>query len=48
MAEEISNQYKITYARPQRLIPPKATEVSVKNPEWRARGMMVKTEKERE
>jgi VWFA-related protein len=48
LAKEISGQYRITYARPQRLIPPKATGVSVKNPDLRARGMLIKTEKERQ
>ena len=48
LAKEISSQYRITFARPQRLIPPKSTEVSVKNPEWRAHGMLLKTDKERQ
>jgi VWFA-related protein len=48
MAAEISNQYRITYARPQRLIPPRNVEVSMKRPDLRARGMLVKTEKERQ
>jgi hypothetical protein len=47
LAQEISGQYRIVYARPERLIPPKNTEISVKNPDLRARGMLVKTEKER-
>ena len=47
MAAEISSQYKIAYARPQRLIPPKAVDIDVKNPDLRARGMLMKTEKER-
>jgi VWA domain-containing protein len=48
LAAEISNQYRVTYARPQRLIPPKNVEVSVKRQELRARGMLLKTEKERQ
>jgi VWFA-related protein len=48
MAAEISNQYRVTYARPRRLIPPKDVQVSVKRPELRARGMLLKTEKERQ
>ena len=48
LATAISSQYKITFARPPRLIPPKSTEVSVRNPDWRARGMLVKTAKERQ
>ena len=46
MASELSNQYRVTYARPERLIPPKTTEVSVKRPDLKARGMLMKTEKE--
>jgi len=48
LASEISSQYRVTYARPQRLIPPKNSEVSVKRPGLRARGMLLKTEKERQ
>jgi VWFA-related protein len=48
LAKELSNQYRIVYARPQRLIPPKNIDVDVKNPDWRARGMLMKTEKERQ
>ena len=47
LAKAISTQYRITFARPPRLVPPKATEVSVRNPDWRARGLLVKTDKER-
>lgn len=45
MAGEISNQYRVTYARPERLVPPKSTEVSVKRQELKARGMLMKTDK---
>ena len=48
LAGEISNQYRVTYARPQRLIPPKDVEVSVKRAGLRARGMLLKTDKERQ
>ena len=48
LARELSNQYRVTYARPQRLIPPKATEIRARNPDLRARGMLVMTDKERE
>jgi hypothetical protein len=48
LANELSNQYRVTYARPQRLIPPKKTEIDARNPEWRARGMLVLTEQEHE
>ena len=47
LANEISNQYRITYARPQRLIPPKETTVASRRADLRARGMLLKTEKER-
>jgi von Willebrand factor type A domain len=48
LATELSNQYRITYARPQRLIPPEKTEVEARDTEFTARGMLVLTEKERE
>lgn len=47
LATEVSNQYRVTYARPDRLIPPKNTEVSVRRPDLRARGKLMKTEKDR-
>lgn len=47
VASEISNQYRVIYARPDRLVPPKHTEVSVRRPDLRARGMLMKTDKER-
>ena len=45
LATELSNQYRVTYARPSRLVPPSKTEVSVKRPDLKARGMLLKTEK---
>jgi VWA domain-containing protein len=48
LAGELSNQYRLTYARPQRLIPPEKTEVKARNPEYTARGMLVLTEEERQ
>jgi VWFA-related protein len=47
LATEISNQYRVTYARPDRLIPPKNTDVSVRRPDLRARGKLIKTDKDR-
>ena len=44
LATELSNQYRVTYARPTRLVPSK-TDVSVRRPELKARGMLLKTEK---
>jgi VWFA-related protein len=48
LADEISHQYRVTYARPQRLIPPKDVQVSVRQTDLRARGMLLKTDKERQ
>lgn len=45
MATELSNQYRVTYARPSRLIPPSKTEVSVRRPDLRARGMVPRADK---
>lgn len=46
-ASEVSNQYRITYARPERLVPPRNTEVSVRRTDLHARGMLMKTDKDR-
>jgi VWFA-related protein len=43
LSSEVSNQYRVTFARPQRLIPPKNTEISARQPNQHARGMLVKT-----
>jgi len=45
LATELSNQYRVTYARPNRLVPPSKTEVSVRRPDLKARGMLVNTQK---
>ncbi|MEO5739175.1 MAG: VWA domain-containing protein [Vicinamibacterales bacterium] len=45
LATELSNQYRVTYARPGRLVPPSKIDVSVRRPDLRARGMVLKTEK---
>jgi VWFA-related protein len=47
LGTEISNQYRVTYARPQRLIPPKKVEVSVRRPGLRTRSRPLQTEKDR-
>jgi VWFA-related protein len=47
LATEISNQYRVTYARPERLIPPKNTEVTVRRADLRARGKLMKTDQDR-
>ena len=47
LGKEISHQYRVTYARPARLVPPKKAEVSVRRPNLRARGVLLRTDKER-
>jgi VWFA-related protein len=42
LSSEISSQYRVTFARPQRLIPPKSTEISARQPNQHARGMLMK------
>jgi VWFA-related protein len=46
MAAEISNQYRVTYSRPDRLVPPRETEISVRRADLKARGMLMKSDKE--
>jgi hypothetical protein len=46
LAAELSNQYRVTFARPQRLVPPKKTQIDARNAELKARGMLVLTEQE--
>jgi len=48
LGTEISNQYRVTYARPQRLIPPKKTEVSVRPQNLRVRSRVLTNEKDRQ
>jgi hypothetical protein len=45
LAAEISNQYRVTYARPPRLIPPEKIEVSVRRPNLRTRSRPLQTER---
>jgi len=42
MATELSTQYRVTFARPSRLIPPKTTEISARDRKLKARGMLSK------
>jgi len=42
LSGEISNQYRVTFARPQRLIPPRSTQISARQPNVHARGMLQK------
>lgn len=41
LADELANQYRITYGRPDKLIPPQKIEVSVRQPGLTARGTPV-------
>jgi Ca-activated chloride channel family protein len=43
LADELANQYRITYGRPETLIPPQKIEVSVRRPDLIARGTQVPT-----
>jgi hypothetical protein len=43
VAEDLASQYKVVYARPGELIPPKAgPEIAVKRPDTTARGTLVR------
>ena len=42
LADELAGQYRITYGRPETLIPPERIEVSVKRPGLTARGTPIK------
>jgi VWFA-related protein len=41
MASELSNQYRVTFASPQRLVPATKTEISARDPKLTARGMLM-------
>jgi VWFA-related protein len=45
LSSEISNQYRVTFARPQRLVPPKSTKISARQSNMRVRGMLMNAEK---
>jgi hypothetical protein len=47
VAEELLHEYKVTYARPDSLIPPDKITVESKNPAWTARGVPVKVRENR-
>jgi hypothetical protein len=47
LADELTHQYKVTYARPQSLIPPEKVTVSAAKPGVIARGTLIKEEKGR-
>jgi VWFA-related protein len=42
LADELKNQYVVTYARPQSLIPPEKIEISAANPALEARGTAIR------
>lgn len=42
LSDEISNQYRVTFARSSRLIPPKSTQITGKRRGIQVRGMLVK------
>jgi hypothetical protein len=42
LADELTHQYKITYARPESLIPPERVTVSAAKPGVTARGTLIK------
>jgi hypothetical protein len=41
MAGELSNQYRVVFGSPQRLVPAKTTQISARDPKLTARGMVV-------
>jgi VWFA-related protein len=47
LATELSYQYRVTFARPDRLVPPRETRVSVRRSDLRARGRLLETDKDR-
>ena len=47
LAEELTHQYKVTYARPQSLIPPERVTVSAAKPGLTVRGTPIKEERGR-
>jgi len=42
LADQLRHQYRITYSRPQTLIPPEKVTVSAKGAGWTARGALIK------
>jgi hypothetical protein len=48
IADELLHQYKVTYGRPESLIPPEKITVEAKNPAWTARGVPVRVRENRE
>jgi hypothetical protein len=48
VADELLHQFKVTYGRPDALIPPEKIIVEAKNPAWTARGVPVRMRENRE
>jgi hypothetical protein len=48
VADELLHEYKVTYSRPESLIPPEKITVEAKNPAWTARGVPVRVRESRE
>ena len=46
LATELSNQYRVVYARPNRMLPPREIQVAVKRAGLRARGVPAKIQKD--
>ena len=46
LGAELSNQYRVVYARPNRMVPPKRIQISVKRADLRVRGMAAKTDRD--
>ena len=42
LSSELSNQYRVVFASPERLVPASRTEISAKDPKLKARGMLSK------
>ena len=47
LGDELTHQYKVTYARPQSLIPPERVTVAAAKPGVTARGTLIKEDKGR-
>jgi hypothetical protein len=42
LSAELSNQYRVVFASPERLVPASKTEISARDPKLKARGMLAK------
>jgi hypothetical protein len=48
LAEQLTHQYRVTYSRPQTLIPPEKVTVRAKGAGWSARGALIKESQARQ